>query len=277
MADITIVLHDEIRDVEFKVEIDAKARVDFTLRKLVEELGLPQYDFLLRTVEYELLRLRSGSPFRGRDTLEEQDITEGEHLRLVSEQGRRVWKLVQKILDEVQDYIIDEAWDRISDKLAEIEKTKTGGDVIERLRELVAKAGGPSNIVSEAQAGQASPSTTATATATGAATRSRAIVSLSIAILVAAAGFAALIMMFDDGDIDNNPPPPDDTLQPVTEQPPEIQEPQDGDSDGDGLLDIEELRLRTDPFNPDSDDDGFSDGEEVLEIGSDPLNPQDPG
>jgi YD repeat-containing protein len=44
------------------------------------------------------------------------------------------------------------------------------------------------------------------------------------------------------------------------------------DSDGDGLSDIQEILIGTDPFNPDTDGDGFSDGVEVAS-GSDPLDP----
>jgi hypothetical protein len=44
------------------------------------------------------------------------------------------------------------------------------------------------------------------------------------------------------------------------------------DSDGDGLSDLQEIMIGTDPFNPDTDGDGFSDGVEVVS-GSDPLNP----
>jgi YD repeat-containing protein len=44
------------------------------------------------------------------------------------------------------------------------------------------------------------------------------------------------------------------------------------DPDDDGLANVYELLLGTDPFNPDTDGDGFSDGIEVA-IGSDPLNP----
>lgn len=44
------------------------------------------------------------------------------------------------------------------------------------------------------------------------------------------------------------------------------------DSDGDGLTDIQEANLGTDPANPDTDDDGISDGDEINVGGSDPLN-----
>jgi hypothetical protein len=43
------------------------------------------------------------------------------------------------------------------------------------------------------------------------------------------------------------------------------------DSDNDGLSDNEEIRLKSDPFNPDSDGDGFLDGTEVK-LGYDPLS-----
>jgi hypothetical protein len=46
------------------------------------------------------------------------------------------------------------------------------------------------------------------------------------------------------------------------------------DADGDGLTDLEEVALGTDPNNPDTDGDGLSDGLEV-EIGLDPLVPGD--
>jgi hypothetical protein len=46
--------------------------------------------------------------------------------------------------------------------------------------------------------------------------------------------------------------------------------------DGDGLLDIEEVTLRTNALVPDTDGDGFGDGEEILLLGTDPLNAYDP-
>jgi hypothetical protein len=48
------------------------------------------------------------------------------------------------------------------------------------------------------------------------------------------------------------------------------------DMDGDKLLDVEEAAIGTDALNPDTDGDGYEDGEEVLEMGTDPLDPLDP-
>jgi hypothetical protein len=48
------------------------------------------------------------------------------------------------------------------------------------------------------------------------------------------------------------------------------------DMDGDALLDEEEAAIGTDAFNPDTDGDGFDDGQEVLLMGTDPLDPLDP-
>jgi hypothetical protein len=50
------------------------------------------------------------------------------------------------------------------------------------------------------------------------------------------------------------------------------------DTDGDGLSDGEEVGIyRTDPLNPDTDGDGLSDGEEILRYMTDPLNPDTDG
>jgi len=48
------------------------------------------------------------------------------------------------------------------------------------------------------------------------------------------------------------------------------------DMDGDELLDLDEAALGTHPLRPDSDGDGYTDGREVLVLGTDPLNAQDP-
>jgi len=48
------------------------------------------------------------------------------------------------------------------------------------------------------------------------------------------------------------------------------------DMDGDALLDVEEAAIGTDALNPDTDGDGFDDGEEILVLRTDPLDPLDP-
>jgi hypothetical protein len=48
------------------------------------------------------------------------------------------------------------------------------------------------------------------------------------------------------------------------------------DMDGDLLLDVEEESIGTHSLKRDTDGDGFDDGEEVLEMGTDPLDPLDP-
>jgi hypothetical protein len=55
-------------------------------------------------------------------------------------------------------------------------------------------------------------------------------------------------------------------------------DPNNPDTDGDELLDGEEVkRLSTKPLNPDTDADALSDGEEVLRRGTGPLNPDSDG
>lgn len=48
------------------------------------------------------------------------------------------------------------------------------------------------------------------------------------------------------------------------------------DTDGDGLTNLQEFQLGTDPRNPDTDGDGLSDGQEVK-LGTNPLNPDTDG
>ncbi|HMO99730.1 MAG TPA: hypothetical protein PKE26_11520 [Kiritimatiellia bacterium] len=49
----------------------------------------------------------------------------------------------------------------------------------------------------------------------------------------------------------------------------------DEDFDADGLTNLQEYYLKTNPWNPDTDGDGLNDGEEVA-LGTDPLTPNEP-
>ncbi len=51
----------------------------------------------------------------------------------------------------------------------------------------------------------------------------------------------------------------------------------DDDDDRDGLRNVEESRLGTNPTNPDTDEDGLSDGHEVRKFKTDPLNADSDG
>jgi hypothetical protein len=45
------------------------------------------------------------------------------------------------------------------------------------------------------------------------------------------------------------------------------------DSDGDSLIDTDEAVYGTDPYVADTDYDGYTDGDEVIIYGTDPLDP----
>jgi len=65
--------------------------------------------------------------------------------------------------------------------------------------------------------------------------------------------------------------PPTD-LTPAVPADPAVPAPTDGDTDGDGLTDADEVAVGSDPLNSDFDADGILDGPEVNQIGTDPLN-----
>ena len=79
----------------------------------------------------------------------------------------------------------------------------------------------------------------------------------------------------------SEPPPPETTTTTTTTPPattttvpPTTTEaPTAADSDGDGLDDVDEPGVGTDPANPDTDGDGLLDGQEVDDTGTDPLDP----
>ena len=102
------------------------------------------------------MRALDGIYLTSQATFHQSGITEGEVLQLVSPEGRRVQNLVRRLLDEIEaelrdqatgeirDTLTDEAWERVTKKLDEIEKTHTGGNRVAQVRAWVDQIGGPS-------------------------------------------------------------------------------------------------------------------------------------
>ncbi len=89
----------------------------------------------------------------------------------------------------------------------------------------------------------------------------------TVSFVADAVGVYVLQLIVNDGETDSLP----DTAAVTTSVDPAT------DTDGDGLTDIEETTLGTDPENPDTDGDGLSDGDEVNEFGTSPTNPDTDG
>jgi uncharacterized repeat protein (TIGR01451 family) len=155
MTDLMVYIEDQIRDVYQRVSLDVDTSADLLVTKLVRKFGLPRYNFNAQQIEYWLERpdekKRSGRGIRlpGHITLREAGIRRGDLLQLVSPEGRRVWILIQKILDEITKEITDKAseklkekvaekvWERVKKKLAEIERTRADDKRVQWVRRWV--------------------------------------------------------------------------------------------------------------------------------------------
>lgn len=303
MSNLIVFIEDLVRDERVRLSLDANQPVDAIVNGLVAQFGLPRRDFDLSRIEYRLVRAADGAHLRGNATLRAAGIAEDELLQLVSPKGRRVWRTVQRLLDEIEseivdkvtgqlkDRVVEEVWDRVTKKLAEIEKTLTGGDRVERIRKWVDQIGGPTKLVDMAEkaadAAELYRSTTRRGGGLG------GLVKVGLAILIIGGVIAAIVLAAQNGGANESPTP-----RPAA--------PADDDRDGDGLTDAQESEIGTDPFNPDTDDDGLSDGtDEIMrmseefgsntdprhpdtdrdgygdgqeiEMGTNPLDPNDPG
>jgi hypothetical protein len=274
---LDLLIDDQIRGSQVRVSLDSRRTVAETIEQLIRLFGLPRRTFTLEPVEYWLVRALDNAALDPSSTLDSFDLAADETLRLLSPEGRRVWQRVQELLDEIEDALIDEvtgelkdrlieeAWERVTRKLAEIERTYAGGDRVERVRRWVEQIGGPTTITDAVDAPRKPPGLLRTL-----------ITFAGVGAALAAGGL--LVVAFASGWSPWGQPEPETTPPPAeldepTEPPEEAPEPGDTDRDGDGLSDAEEDEFGTDPLNPDTDEDGLTDGGEVAEFGTDPLDP----
>jgi LysM repeat protein len=151
MYNAVIFIEDLPRGELVRLQVDLDRRVDALIEWYLAHFGLPRRYFDLDPIEYRLLRAVDKRALSGKRTLRKAGITEGDLLQLNSRQGRQVWRTVQAMLDEIEGEvrgrIVEEAWERVTAKLAKIEATETGGHRVQQVRRFVDKAGGPAKLI----------------------------------------------------------------------------------------------------------------------------------
>ena len=153
MYNVVIFIEDGLRGELVRLQVDLDRRVEALIEWYVARFGLPRryFDPLNFDIEYELLRAVDKRALSGRETLREAGIADGDLLQLRSRKGRLVWRTAQAVLDEIEEEIkgriVEEAWDRATEKLAQIEATETGGHRVQQVRQLMDKAGGPAKLI----------------------------------------------------------------------------------------------------------------------------------
>jgi hypothetical protein len=277
MPHVVVFIEDKVRDETVRVRFDVDTPVEILIEWIVNHFGLPQRDFNLNQIEPRLMHALDGARLWDDMTLAQAGVTDGESLLFVSPEGRRVWQMVQMLLDEIEpelrdhltgklkDEVLDEDWERITRKLDEIEKTSTGGKRVEQVREWVSGIGGPAKLVGIAR----EIPDAGTRHRSPASKKGARVGKLLVAGLVVLVAVWALLVVLDGGN--GQPPRIEERPQPSPVQP------GGDDSDGDGLADAAEEALDSDPCNPDTDDDGLIDGQGYAKFGTDPLSPNTDG
>lgn len=158
-SNLSILIEERISDQRTSVLLDATKPIHVIIDELVAKFALPRRNFSLRPIKYKLIRAVDNSVIKPQLTLQRAGIAERELLLLVSPEGRRVFLKVRKLLEEIESEIIDKftgeikdritkaVWKRVTKKLDEIEKTLTGGDRVERIRQWVEELGGPTEVL----------------------------------------------------------------------------------------------------------------------------------
>ena len=151
MYNVIVVIDDRPRGEIVRLQVDLDRRVDALIEWYVAQFGLPRRYFDLGPIEYRLLRAADKRAISGKRTLRQAGVTEGDLLQLLSREGRLVWRTAQAMLDEIEGELrgrlVDETWDRVTEKLAQIEATEMGSHRVQQVRRLVDKAGGPAKLI----------------------------------------------------------------------------------------------------------------------------------
>lgn len=308
MRSIQVTIQDEVRDERVVVTLRAEDRIGTVIHNLIEMFHLPRYTFLGQEIYYDLYHQKDASqPLPQGQTIGEIGVRDGDTLRLVSPEGRRVWQQIQDLIDEIKDQIKDKIEDRvkewIEEQLEKLRRTQGEKDKVRQLEQKYHQAAAKG-------AGKPAAKPAPGLTPFGAVAALGGVVIVGAGVIAAGVIALELLGVIDlfPGSSSSGYVPPPAAAEPVEPgEPNEPQEPaepapqddEDPDPDGDGLWTADEDSYGTDPFNPDTDDDGlwdgdelslgtdplwwdtdgdeYGDGDEVLNIGSNPLDPNDPG
>ena len=155
MYDLVLFVEDQLRDKIVRLRVDADRRVDALIEWYVAHYGLPRRYFDLKPIKYRLLRAADRRELHRHKTLRDAGIAEGELLQLVSRKGNVVWRTAEALLDEIEqevkDLLVEEVWDRATQKLAKIEATQTCGHRVQQVRRWVDEVGGPAKLLNTAE------------------------------------------------------------------------------------------------------------------------------
>lgn len=312
MASLDLVINDQIRDEQIRVEVDEAQTIGSAVEGFVAAWGLPRRNLTQQPIHYQLVRALDDTFLDGDLSFEGAGIGAEETLNLASLTGRRVYQTVDRLRGEIEDLITDKAsgalkdqvsedvWNRVTGTLAEIEKTQSGDQDMAHVRAWIENVGGPSleltDMAYDAPETEPTPmKVPISGPMAGARSKRRSArrrVAASVAALVVLAILVVLGIVFlpdilgGSGDRRDGQPVEElqamdsdgDRLNDYDEEVEFETDPSRPDTDGDALDDgTEVLEFETNPLDPDTDHDGHPDGVEVLELGSDPTRADDPG
>jgi hypothetical protein len=120
---IALVIEDRVRDERFSQRFNPDATASAMIEWLVDKYGLPRYSLSGGPIHYDLIRSLTNQALPLDQTLRQIGIQEGEVLQLISPEARIIWKLIEKLKDEIKDHIKEKLEDLAKQKLEELADT----------------------------------------------------------------------------------------------------------------------------------------------------------